>query len=95
MRQILLSVKNLSLYLQSPQKNSTQLIDDISFEIYQGETFVLVGESGSGKTITALSILRLLPDVIFPNLDAMLNFEDQDLLNLSEVNMRAYQWQCD
>jgi ABC-type microcin C transport system duplicated ATPase subunit YejF len=53
----LLEVKNLQVSFAS-QHN---VVDDISFNIYRGETFALVGESGSGKSITALSVLRLLP----------------------------------
>jgi len=54
----LLSVKNLSVTFNHQQT----VVDDISFAIYPGETFALVGESGSGKSITALSVLRLLPN---------------------------------
>ncbi|WP_347987160.1 ABC transporter ATP-binding protein [Methylomonas sp. AM2-LC] len=53
----LLEVKNLQVSFASQNK----VVDDISFNIYRGETFALVGESGSGKSITALSVLRLLP----------------------------------
>jgi ABC-type microcin C transport system duplicated ATPase subunit YejF len=53
----LLSVQNLSVTFNHQQK----VVDDISFDVYPGETFALVGESGSGKSITALSVLRLLP----------------------------------
>ncbi|MEI6737943.1 MAG: ATP-binding cassette domain-containing protein, partial [Pseudomonadota bacterium] len=54
----LLSVENLSVTFNQQQR----VVDDISFAIYPGETFALVGESGSGKSITALSVLRLLPN---------------------------------
>ncbi|MDB9752221.1 ATP-binding cassette domain-containing protein, partial [Gammaproteobacteria bacterium] len=42
-------------------KDKVNVVDDVSFTIEKGETFVLLGESGSGKSITALSIMRLLP----------------------------------
>ncbi|UOA10645.1 ABC transporter ATP-binding protein [Methylobacter sp. S3L5C] len=54
----LLSVENLSVTFNHHQT----VVDDISFVIYPGETFALVGESGSGKSITALSVLRLMPN---------------------------------
>ncbi|MGJ0515735.1 MAG: ABC transporter ATP-binding protein [Methylomicrobium sp.] len=54
----LLSVQNLSVAFNRHHK----VVDRISFSIYPGETFALVGESGSGKSITALSVLRLLPN---------------------------------
>ncbi len=53
----LLQVQNLQVAF-GPSEN---VVDDVSFEILSGETFALVGESGSGKSITALSVLRLLP----------------------------------
>jgi len=54
----LLSVKNLVVSLA----NGVAVVDDISFEIAAGETFALLGESGCGKSMTALSLVRLLPD---------------------------------
>ncbi|MBU1424800.1 MAG: ABC transporter ATP-binding protein [Gammaproteobacteria bacterium] len=54
----LLSVKNLVACL----RNGANIVDDISFEIAAGETFALLGESGCGKSMTALSLMRLLPD---------------------------------
>lgn len=54
----LLSVENLSITFNHQQT----VVDGISFAIYPGETFALVGESGSGKSITALSVLGLLPN---------------------------------
>jgi peptide/nickel transport system ATP-binding protein len=54
----LLKVENLITQLH----NGTRIVDDISFGILAGETFALLGESGCGKSMTALSLLRLLPD---------------------------------
>jgi ABC-type microcin C transport system duplicated ATPase subunit YejF len=54
----ILVVEHLSVTFNHRQT----VVDDISFEIYPGETFALVGESGSGKSITALSVLRLQPN---------------------------------
>ncbi len=54
----LLTIENLTVTFNHQQK----VVDGISFAIYPGETFALVGESGSGKSITALSVLRLLPN---------------------------------
>jgi len=54
----LLEVNNLVTQL----RNGTRIVDDISFGIRAGETFALLGESGCGKSMTALSLLRLLPD---------------------------------
>lgn len=53
----LLEVKGLTVAFKKDK-----VVDDISFDIFAGETFALVGESGSGKSITALSVLRLLPN---------------------------------
>ena len=54
----ILSVSGLVTQLH----NGIRIVDDISFNIRAGETFVLLGESGCGKSMTALSLLRLLPD---------------------------------
>ncbi|MDP2901818.1 MAG: ABC transporter ATP-binding protein [Methylovulum sp.] len=78
----LLSIEHLSVTFNHSQK----VVDDISFVIYPGETFALVGESGSGKSITALSVLRLLPNNA--QLDAgMVNLQGDNLLQRSETEL--------
>jgi peptide/nickel transport system ATP-binding protein len=68
-------------------RNGARIVDDISFTIAQGETFALVGESGSGKSMTALSLMRLLPESIHIESGAV-RLEETDLLNLPERAMR-------
>ena len=57
----LLQVENLTTVFETGSRKVTA-VDGVSFEVAKGETFALVGESGSGKSITALSVLRLLPE---------------------------------
>src|SRR5690625_7396179 len=59
----LLKVRNLSVTVAQNQ-GSKPLVNDLSFDIPAGKTVALVGESGRGKSLTALSILRLLPDAV-------------------------------
>ena len=59
-REVLLSVKNLDVCF-GKRKNQFKAVDNVSFDIYKGETFGLVGESGSGKTTIGRSIIRINP----------------------------------
>ncbi|NOT84045.1 MAG: ABC transporter ATP-binding protein [Methylococcaceae bacterium] len=79
MKKSLLSIENLSVIFNHRQI----VVDDISFEIFPGETFALVGESGSGKSITALSVLRLLPNNAQLTATAI-NLQGDNLLARSE-----------
>ena len=65
----------------------TNIVNNISFNIKRGETFVLLGESGSGKSITALSILRLLPAAIKIS-DGSVALHKSNLFQLPENKMR-------
>jgi ABC-type dipeptide/oligopeptide/nickel transport system ATPase component len=64
-------------------------VDGVTFTVRRGETVGLVGESGSGKTITCLSILRLLPKASAAVTGGRILFEGDDLLRMSEAEMRA------
>jgi len=66
-----------------------EALRDVSLQVGVGERVALVGESGSGKTITAQSVLRLLPDEQVEYTAGRILFEDQDLLAMSERQMRA------
>ncbi len=70
----LLRVENLTTRLRTGKQQITA-VDDISFDISRGQTFCLVGESGSGKSITALSIIRLLPADISSHPQGKIQFD--------------------
>ena len=78
----LLSVENLSVSFNHQQP----VVDGISFAIYPGETFALVGESGSGKSITALSVLRLLPNNAHIKADAI-TLHGDNLVKRAELEL--------
>ena len=63
-------------------------VEGISFDIRRGETLALVGESGSGKSVTAHSILRLLPYPLARHPSGSIRYEGQDLLHLEEKQLR-------
>ena len=82
----LLDVKNLSTWVESGDA-VVRAVDGLSFVIRQGETFALLGESGSGKSMTALSIMRLLPDAA-RIVDGEIRLDGTDLVALPETQMR-------
>src|ERR1700756_2676085 len=84
----LLSVRDLSIAFRSGGRE-TLAVDRISFDIKKGETVALVGESGSGKSVTALSILKLLPYPAASHPSGRVLFKGRDLIALSEREMRS------
>ncbi|MCB1384706.1 MAG: ABC transporter ATP-binding protein [Nitratireductor sp.] len=84
----LLSVRNLSVAFTQGGETSTA-VDRVSFDIAQGETLALVGESGSGKSVSALSILRLLPYPAASHPSGEILFGGRDLLKASERELRG------
>ena len=63
-------------------------VDGVSFDVHPGETLAIVGESGCGKSVTAMSILRLLPMPPARIVAGSITFDGRDLLGLSEDEMR-------
>lgn len=93
-RKLLLEVKNLITEFHT-EEGIVRAINNISFDIYRGETVGIVGESGSGKSVTSLSIMRLIPippgkiaggEIIYHTKTG----EKIDLLKLSEDEMRKF-----
>ena len=84
----LLQVRNLTTQFGSGAGAFTA-VNDITFDVNAGETVAIVGESGSGKSVTALSILRLVPTPPGHIVAGEVVFEGIDLLKLSDAEMRA------
>jgi oligopeptide/dipeptide ABC transporter ATP-binding protein len=87
MNETLLHVQDLKCWFNTRQ-GMLHAVDGVSFTIKRGETFALLGESGSGKSVTALAIMRLLPDQARIQ-SGEVRLAGQDLLQLSEMNMRS------
>ncbi len=83
----LLSVEGLTVRFHT-QRGSVTAIEDVSFELRPGEVLGLVGESGSGKSVTALSLLRLIPDNVAEIAAGHVWFGGRDLAHLSERELR-------
>ncbi|WFU40399.1 ABC transporter ATP-binding protein [Bradyrhizobium sp. CB82] len=86
--QPLLSVRELSVAFHQGV-GTTLAVDKVSFQIKRGECVALVGESGSGKSVSALSVMKLLP---YPNAShpsGSIRFKGREILNLSEQEMRG------
>ncbi len=83
----LVQVRNLSVEFRAGQQ-VTRAVDGVTFDIKRGETVALVGESGSGKTVSALSILRLLPYPAASHPTGEIFFQGKNLLNANEEDMR-------
>ena len=83
----LLNIENLKTYFYV-RGRVARAVDDVSLAIQPGETLGLVGESGCGKSVTAHSIIQLIPDPPGKIVDGRIGFDGQDLLRLPESEMR-------
>ena len=88
MGEYLLEVQDLKTYFKV-RAGRVRAVDGVSFGVKPGEKVGVVGESGCGKSVTALSIMRLLPRPAGEYAGGSILFEDQDLLDLSEKEMRS------
>src|SRR5689334_22187410 len=83
MQQPLLELRDLNIAFNT-DRGQVRPVRDVSYSIYPGQTLAVVGESGCGKSVTALSILRLIPMPPGKVLGGQVRFEGRDLLQLPE-----------
>jgi peptide/nickel transport system ATP-binding protein len=83
----LLDVRNLQTHFRTPD-GVNRAVDGLSFHVNAGETIAIVGESGCGKSVTAMSILRLIPEPP-GKIAGEIRFQGRDLVKLSDKEMRA------
>jgi microcin C transport system ATP-binding protein len=86
-RETLLEVKDLSVAFGHGARE-VLAVDRVSFDIGKGETMALVGESGSGKSVTALSVMKLLPYPAAHHPSGSIRFKEQELLTMPERDIR-------
>jgi len=87
MSETLLDVRTLRTYFYTDD-GLVKAVDDVSWSIRRGETLGLVGESGCGKTVSALSVMRLVPEPPGKIVGGQILFDSTDLLQLPEPQMR-------
>src|SRR5690606_38320520 len=84
----LLEVTNLKTYFFT-EDGVVRAVNGVTWHVDEGETLALVGESGCGKSVTAMSILRLIPNPPGRIVDGSILFEGKDLLKMDDQEMRA------
>lgn len=89
MGELILQAKNLKTYLYLAS-GVVKAVDGVSFDLKRGMTLGIVGESGSGKSMTASSIMRLLPKNTGKIVDGEILFDGRDVLALSKKELLAY-----
>src|SRR5437667_8853129 len=82
----ILSLRNLTVDFKT-HDGIVRAVDDVSFDLASGETLGIVGESGSGKSVTAMSILGLLPETA--TITGEIEFDGENLLEKREKEMEA------
>src|SRR4051812_10059830 len=85
--QPLLELRDLNVAFNT-ERGQIRPVCDVSYSIYPGQTLAVVGESGCGKSVTALSVLRLIPSPPGKVLSGEILFDGRDLLKLTENEMR-------
>jgi len=93
MAENLIEIRDLAVEF-SHGESRQRVVEGVSFDIRKGETLALVGESGSGKSVTAHSILRLLPYPLASHPAGQILFHGEDLLQADEKRMRAIRGNC-
>lgn len=88
-RDKLLEINNLTTCFDTDNGKITA-IENISFDLYKGESLGILGESGCGKSVTALSMMGLLPEGIGYVEDGEIIFDGENLLDFSEKKLRSY-----
>jgi peptide/nickel transport system ATP-binding protein len=88
MNKKLIQVKNLKTYFYT-EAGTVKAVENVSFDIYEGEVLGIVGESGSGKSVTSLSINRLIPNPPGKIVNGEILYKDKNLLDLSYEEMRS------
>ena len=84
----LLEVSGLTTRFRT-DRGSVMAVDGVSFDVDAGETLAIVGESGSGKSVSALSLMRLIPNPPGEIVAGSVMFEGRDLMKISDAEMRA------
>jgi len=84
----LLEVKNLKTHFFT-MEGVVKAVDGVSYELNEGETLGLVGESGCGKSVSALSVMRLIPDPPGKIIDGEILLDGEDILKIDMEGMRA------
>jgi peptide/nickel transport system permease protein len=84
---VVLAIRDLSVTFNTPA-GPAQVLDQVSIDLKRGEILGLVGESGCGKTVSAMSVLRLLPSPLARITSGSIHFDGRDLLRISEREMR-------
>jgi peptide/nickel transport system ATP-binding protein len=88
----LLDVRDLRTYFFT-RRGQVKAVDGVSFALDRGETLAIVGESGCGKSITALSLMRLIPEPPGRIVGGSVRLDDVDLLTLDDATMRGMRGQ--
>jgi oligopeptide/dipeptide ABC transporter ATP-binding protein len=84
----LLSVRNLQVDFRSGKKSYVTAVSHVSFDLHAGEVLGIVGESGCGKSVTANSIMRLLPKETALIRDGEILFKGKDILKMNDAELR-------